>query len=418
MKKIKSNKVAIICNGINNKGGTELYIRSVIVELKKLSIDILLIVPKLSENDSNFVAVNCSDVLVLDSIEGGSKSPNKIIRERQQSIAASQAILSECALVVFHCFSYNFDALAKSLAGKINSILFIHTPTFTCPGGARYLFHSDTLCTLKPGLGCLVVNKKENCISFSFNDRLPPSYLPNILTFQFSIKRFLSYFNQIIFNSVATKNLMGDIYSINKYNIIYPPIFPGIEFNYFNDNDNDNSSNKLLFIGRLERYKGCDHAIRALALLPKEFSLVVCGDGPEEAGLKELATQLGLSNQIAWKGWVSQEKVIYELRHADIVLMPSKWFEAFGQVGPQAIFYDCAVVAYDSGGIVDWCTPDIGSLVKVGDWNAMAGQVLSWSKKLQDGYIFPAEIKDRWGVDRFSQDIRKFIDGELKGISS
>ncbi|MBL0030575.1 MAG: glycosyltransferase [Rhodanobacteraceae bacterium] len=65
----------------------------------------------------------------------------------------------------------------------------------------------------------------------------------------------------------------------------------------------DHERTDLLFVGRLIARKGLDSVLRAMAqLLPESPRLVVIGDGPERAGLQQLAIDLGISGCVVWLG--------------------------------------------------------------------------------------------------------------------
>jgi glycosyltransferase involved in cell wall biosynthesis len=59
--------------------------------------------------------------------------------------------------------------------------------------------------------------------------------------------------------------------------------------------------------GRLVESKGVDVLLRALARLPTELDgrtllLLIAGEGPEEAALRQLAEELGLQERVGWLG--------------------------------------------------------------------------------------------------------------------
>lgn len=61
----------------------------------------------------------------------------------------------------------------------------------------------------------------------------------------------------------------------------------------------------LLFIGRIERVKGIDFLMRALAKFNqygKEWELTLVGDGSERSNLEQLSKELGIDKKIVWAG--------------------------------------------------------------------------------------------------------------------
>ncbi len=84
----------------------------------------------------------------------------------------------------------------------------------------------------------------------------------------------------------------------------------------------------LLGMGRLHASKAHDVSLRALALLPEAY-LWVAGDGPDEAKLKSLADELGVSARVRFLGWRDDAASLY--RAADVCVFPSR-FEPLGNV--------------------------------------------------------------------------------------
>lgn len=84
----------------------------------------------------------------------------------------------------------------------------------------------------------------------------------------------------------------------------------------------------LLILSRLHKIKGIDLALRALARLP-DCHLWIAGSGPEDANLKALAQELGVTDRAKFLGWRTDRGAL--LRASDICLLPSR-YESFGTV--------------------------------------------------------------------------------------
>lgn len=94
----------------------------------------------------------------------------------------------------------------------------------------------------------------------------------------------------------------------------------------------DHERTDLLFVGRLIARKGLDSVLRAMAqLLPESPRLVVIGDGPERAGLQQLAIDLGISGCVVWLGRQSNAEARNWMRHARVLVVPSS-YEQWGLV--------------------------------------------------------------------------------------
>lgn len=91
----------------------------------------------------------------------------------------------------------------------------------------------------------------------------------------------------------------------------------------------------MVTAGRLIEVKGQRYLIDAFARLPaqvggRRLRLLVLGDGPLSAPLREQARQLGVDDRIAWLGWQQEPAPWFEL--ADLIVFPSRDAETLGNV--------------------------------------------------------------------------------------
>ena len=123
----------------------------------------------------------------------------------------------------------------------------------------------------------------------------------------------------------------------------------------FSPGPGDLSRDELLFVGRLDRQKGAEVAVRALALLDGPAAglpLRVVGGGPEEAALRRLAGQLGVAARVRWERPVSQAELAGRYRRAAALVVPGR-DEGLGLVSVEAQLSGAPVVAAASGGLLD-----------------------------------------------------------------
>ena len=140
---------------------------------------------------------------------------------------------------------------------------------------------------------------------------------------------------------------------------------PGVDHTVFVPGDRNAARQRLgitaprvmLFVGRIQRLKGADLAIRALAALddPK-LALVIVGGPSGEDGLAEqarlhaLADELGVARQIHWVRPRRHELLADYYRAADVCIVPSR-SESFGLVALEAAACGTPVVAAAVGGL-------------------------------------------------------------------
>ena len=112
---------------------------------------------------------------------------------------------------------------------------------------------------------------------------------------------------------------------------------------------------RVMYAGRFDPRKGPETAVRALAQLPAEATLRLCGRGgsAERDRLERLGADLGLAEQVTFEEVDrGQRAAVY--RDADVVVFPSEWEEPFGLVPLEAMACGTPVVATATGGSAEF----------------------------------------------------------------
>ncbi len=143
----------------------------------------------------------------------------------------------------------------------------------------------------------------------------------------------------------------------------------------------------ILTVASYEHKKGLDTLLRAFKYVRDAGNVDVmlalagadCGSGPE---LRNLARQLGISNDVVFCGTVPHEDLHAYYEAASIFCLPSR-MEPFGIVLVEAGAFRCAVVATSVGGIPEILSDGINAcLVPPDDPRALAAQL---RRLLSDG---------------------------------
>lgn len=143
---------------------------------------------------------------------------------------------------------------------------------------------------------------------------------------------------------------------VDLVNRFVPPAPPGAR-----------ESEQILFVGRLVEKKGVRYLIEAMPQVLQrhpQARLVVVGNGPEEADLRERAAGLGVTGAVDFRGPVVNRELPGLYQRAGIVVFPSVVdrsgdMEGFGLVLVEALGCACGVVATD--------LPAVRDIVRHGD---------------------------------------------------
>lgn len=118
-------------------------------------------------------------------------------------------------------------------------------------------------------------------------------------------------------------------------------------------------------IGNLLRGKRFDLTLRAFAKVHSEepaTRLIIVGDGPLREELRSLASELGVSDVVDFKGKIPREELPLLHHQSDCFVLPSD-FETFGVVYIEALACGRPVIGTHNGGADEIITPDNGIII-------------------------------------------------------
>lgn len=174
----------------------------------------------------------------------------------------------------------------------------------------------------------------------------------------------------------------------------------------------------VLYIGRFGRYKGLDYLVRAIALLPDNYFLVLIGDGPERVRIESLVTDLQLEKRVLRLDHVPYDGLPEYYSSADVFVLPSiDRGEAFGLVAVEAMACGVPVV-----------TTELGTGTSFHNINGVTGRVVPPrnERALADAIAEICEDRDKFdaetirkrakefSVERFSENIKSLFFEVLK----
>jgi glycosyltransferase involved in cell wall biosynthesis len=145
---------------------------------------------------------------------------------------------------------------------------------------------------------------------------------------------------------------------------------------------------RMLYAGRIVDAKGLDVLLDVLTLVKEDFILDVAGTGPMEKICQDKVKNLGLTDKVAFHGWVERKGLAELYKKCSFLVLPSVWPEPFGICGIEAAFFGKPAVAFNVGGVSDWLIDgETGFLVEPYRKEEMAEKIsylLNNSEKVQE----------------------------------
>ena len=161
----------------------------------------------------------------------------------------------------------------------------------------------------------------------------------------------------------------------------------GVDPSLFKPTDHHDQGSRLLFVGRLAAVKGLPMLLEAVAQLKKrrpDIILTVAGDGPDRQRLTTQAEDLGLSQNVNFLGYQSQQQVRELLGQTDVFVMAS-FAEGVPVVLMEAMAASVPVVATRVAGVAELVEEGVsGYLVPPSDAPSIANAV---ERLLGDGQL-------------------------------
>jgi glycosyltransferase involved in cell wall biosynthesis len=144
------------------------------------------------------------------------------------------------------------------------------------------------------------------------------------------------------------------------------------------------SKKKILYLGRVVRYKGLDILIKAMLNISHEYELLVVGEGEFLSECQELTSKLSLNNRVHFLGGCESYEAPYYYRHADLFVLPTRLqlnenvqIESWGFTINEAMALELPVITTTAVGagadlIIDGVT---GGLAKEGSVTSLASTI-------------------------------------------
>jgi glycosyltransferase involved in cell wall biosynthesis len=155
---------------------------------------------------------------------------------------------------------------------------------------------------------------------------------------------------------------------------------------------------RVLTVTRLtNRQKRTSDLIKAMALLPEEWTLDIVGTGPDREMLQTMTTDLGLAERVRFHGFVDRARVRDFLRSCGVYAMPSA-NEAVALAVLEAMACGAAVVLSRIRAFEELVVDGVnGRLVAPGDVEGLAQAILqAWDARQRLGEAAVQTVRQRY----------------------
>lgn len=184
------------------------------------------------------------------------------------------------------------------------------------------------------------------------------------------LQRMLGMYDRAIDRYVTLSTFVKDVMIAVGYDAAKITVVPpGIEVKGEKEKV---KSSEVLFVGRLEAYKGV-HVLLEAARMHKDVSVRIVGDGPARTSLELMARG---SRNVRFDGFLSGRALEDAYASACVLVVPSLWYEPFGLVALEAMAAGVPVIVSDRGGLPEIVGDQEGGVVvPAGDAKALAAAI-------------------------------------------
>ena len=315
------------------KGGSEVYIRDVSLELEVRGIKNILL----------FIEAKKSTVSIYLNRE------HKTTVTQANLVHSLDKIIRNYSIDIVHIHGLSNPQAIDYFLSNFTVVRTMHEPRMVCPGYGKFLVASGKPRTVKFGLHCFYHAYTQKC----FRSRNPLNVINAYRNTMFEVndasKRYAAILTMSEF--IRKEAIKG---GINPDKVICNPHFTKFKLPYL---PFEGTQKRFLFVGRLIEHKGIYQLLDAmLPVLQGSITnfLQIVGDGPLYKYVTNFINVHHLQNQIIVEKWKSSEDISALMKASYCVLFPSIYPEAFGLVGIEAGMHSKPVIAFNNGGVSTW----------------------------------------------------------------
>lgn len=284
-----------------------------------------------------------------------------------------------------------FKAIAPNNAYYIAPQIYSYIKKVDCD-----VIHAHSYHALPAFFAVLAKNNRKFVFTPHYHGR-GHTPLRNLLHVPYKVfgSKILREADKIVCVSNYEKELIKANFGISDGKLAYIP--NGLNFEEFNTKGIKRDQKRILYVGRLEKYKNVQHIIKSLLYL-YGFKLVIVGKGSYEKQLRELAFKKSID--VIWLQDLTREELLEQYKLAGVFVSLSS-HEAYGITVAEALASETPCIVLDEGAIKEFV--DGKTCFGISQWRVSDGFL--WKK------ILEVVSNERIDFSELSKDKNKSWDG-------
>jgi len=172
------------------------------------------------------------------------------------------------------------------------------------------------------------------------------------IPYKFLGKRIFEKSDKTICVSNYEKFLIENHFGPNEEKVVVIPNGVNLEeFKVVRKKKKDHRA--ILYVGRLEKYKGVQYILQVLPRLSTDIVLEVVGKGPYKRSLVKLARELDVEGRVRFFEGLPRTELLQKYAEADVFVLLSK-HEAFGISVAEALAAKKTCILANTSGLKEW----------------------------------------------------------------
>jgi glycosyltransferase involved in cell wall biosynthesis len=172
------------------------------------------------------------------------------------------------------------------------------------------------------------------------------------IPYKFLGKKIFEKADRIVCVSNYERNLVIKHFKVDEIKVVVIP--NGINLEEFRGlKKRSRDYRTILYVGRLEKYKGVQYLVKALPKLDQGAILEIVGKGPSKKSLIKLAKKLNVEGRVRFFQDLPRSELLQKYADADVFVLLSE-HEAYGISVAEALCAGTACIVANASALTEW----------------------------------------------------------------